>query len=519
MQLNLSHITYTYPDAKTPTIDDVSATFPSGWTGIVGDNGCGKSTLAQIVARLMEPDSGSVTPRLFSAYCQQDSSFAPENLFDLALDWGQEAQRAKSLLHIEEEWFWRFDSLSGGQRKRIQIACALYTRPDVLVMDEPTNDLDEFARAVIKDALVSFSGIGILISHDRDLLDGIVGQCLFCEGTIWTMRPGGYSRANSQAEIERACAIRDREKAVREVKRLRAEAMRRSEEASRQNSKRSKRNLSKSDSDGREKIGRAIVSGKDGVAGKQSSVMGRRLGKAEDTLAGKTISKRYNHRIGEFGKVAGSRYVAHLAADELHAGEFFVDVPELWISHTDHIAITGANGTGKSLVVRSIIDSMPDNVEFAYVPQDVGPDERRRALQALHDLSQEQKGQVLSIVAHLNSSPDKLLDGSDLSPGELRKLMLAEQLVEEPSFLILDEPTNHLDIGSIEALQDMLVGFPGAVLLVTHDRRLADAVAQIEWRTERCKEQCGDQSEWHGEGEGGGHAVGQSGGHVVLRIM
>jgi ATPase subunit of ABC transporter with duplicated ATPase domains len=85
----------------------------------------------------------------------------------------------------------------------------------------------------------------------------------------------------------------------------------------------------------------------------------------------------------------------------------------------------------------------------------------------------------------LNSDPDKLLDGDDLSPGELRKLMLAQQLVTNPSLLVLDEPTNHLDMGSIEALQGMLIGFPGAFLLVTHDEQLSEAVTQIGWETRR----------------------------------
>lgn len=92
---------------------------------------------------------------------------------------------------------------------------------------------------------------------------------------------------------------------------------------------------------------------------------------------------------------------------------------------------------------------------------------------------------MLSIVARLNSDPDRMADGRDVSPGELRKLMLAEQLIDEPHFLVLDEPTNHLDIGSIEALQKLLEGFPGAILLVTHDLALATSVGTIEWRMER----------------------------------
>lgn len=483
MQLNLTHINYTYPGAVSPTIDDVNVTFPSGWTGIIGNNGCGKSTLARIAARIIVPDSGTVSPTLFSSYCQQDSTQEPENLFDLASDWGKEAQRTRALLYIEDDWFWRYDTLSGGQQKRIQIACALYAQPDVLIMDEPTNDLDAATRDIVREALASFERIGILISHDRDLLDSLVGQSLMCEDARWTMRPGGYSKASDQAASERASAIRDREQASREAKRLKAEAQRRSEEAARQKGKRSKRSLSKGDSDARERIGRAIVSGKDGVAGKLSSKMSGRLTKAEAELSKKTVSKRYDHRIGEFGVAARSSCVAHLEASRLSAGEFSIDVPELWISPTDHVVLIGANGTGKSLVVRSVIESVPDTVKTAFIPQNVGPGERERALKHLRDQDQEMKGRILSIVARLNSDPDKLLDGDDLSPGELRKLMLAEQLVMNPNFLVLDEPTNHLDLGSIKALQETLIDFPGALLLVTHDRLLSEAVTQIAWET------------------------------------
>lgn len=488
MQLNLSHVTYTYPGAKSPAVADVTATFPSGWTALIGDNGCGKSTLARVAARLIKPDSGSVGPKLLSAYCEQDSSQMPDNIFDLASDWRQEAAHIKSLLRLEDQWFWRFDTLSGGQQKRLQIACALYMRPDVLIMDEPTNDLDFETRDIVRMALGSFDGVGLLVSHDRDLLDRTVSQSLICEEGTWTMRPGGYSKASNQAASERASSLKELEKATREAKRLRAEAQRRSEEAARQKGKRSKRTLNKNDSDGREKIGRAIVSGKDGVAGKLSSAMGKRLDRAEKELAEKTITKRYDHRIGEFGEASRSSLIAHLEEAELQAGEFSLKMPELWIAPTDHIVLTGANGTGKSLVVRSIVDSIQSRIKTAYVPQDVESGKRELALSMLRTLTQEEKGRVLSVVARLNSNPDNLLDGNDLSPGELRKLMLAEQLVQNPNFLVLDEPTNHLDVGSIEALQRMLADFPGAFLLVTHDRQLADAVARTRWETRRDEE-------------------------------
>lgn len=491
MQLRLEHITHTYPDGATAALKDISAVFPLGWSGIIGDNGCGKTTLARIAARMITPDAGTIAPALFSVYCQQDSSDAPSDLCDFASDWSQGAQQLRTLLQIQDEWLWRYDTLSGGQRKRIQIACALAARPDVLIMDEPTNDLDAETKALIEGALASFKGIGILISHDRALLDALASQCLVFEDGRAHMRPGGYTKASGQAAQERAHALKEREEAKREARRLDAEAQRRSEEASRQKKKRSRSGLDKKDSDGRERIGRAIVTGKDGVAGKLSATMDRRRARMSEQLAGMHASKRYEHRFDDHGSVAQSSTIAHPPAATLTVGDFAIHVPELWIGPTDHIAISGRNGTGKSLIVRHILSTVPETVSVASVPQDVDRTERVAALRALHAHDPERKGRILSLVARLNSDPERLLDGSDLSPGELRKLMLAEQLLDDPSFLVFDEPTNHLDIGSILALQELLAGFPGAILLVSHDAALVDAVADIRWQTAH------EEGAWH----------------------
>lgn len=488
MQLNLNHITYTYPGAAAPALADLSATFPAGWTGIIGDNGCGKTTLARIAAGFVKPDGGSVSPKLFGAFCPQDSSIEPEGLADFAADWSPEAIEARRQLDIDDSWLWDFAHLSGGQQKRVQIACALSHRPDLLVMDEPTNDLDAATREAVARALASFEGVGLLISHDRALLNRLVGQCLVFEGGSARMRPGGYDAVSSQAAADRAAAQRAREAARREAQRLAAEAARRSEEAARSKARLSASGIAPRDSDRRERLGRAKVTGKDAVAGHASAAFASRLARAEARADAIAVPKRYDSRIAAYGGAASVRAVAHCEAGAVPVGDGSLRVPELWVGPADHVGLTGRNGSGKTTLLRHLLASVPEGVRVAYVPQNVDDHTRERARAQLASLSAADAGRVLALVAGLNSDPDRLLDGADTSPGEMRKLMLAEQLLTEPHFLVLDEPTNHLDVGSIEALQAMLAAYPGALLLVSHDEQLVKACCLLRWHIEECAE-------------------------------
>ena len=147
MQLNLSNIEYTYPLAVEPTIRNVTATLPAGWTGFVGDNGSGKTTLARVACGFLQPDAGVVSPSLFSTYCAQSTEEAPDNLEDFAVSYDRAAIKLRNELSIGDDWPWRYDMLSCGQQKRLQVACALWSAPDVLVVDEPTNHVDASTRS------------------------------------------------------------------------------------------------------------------------------------------------------------------------------------------------------------------------------------------------------------------------------------------------------------------------------------------------------------------------------------
>lgn len=294
MQITLNDVSYSYPGSTQTVLDGVRAVFPVGWTGIIGNNGCGKSTLARIATGMLTPDSGTVSPRgLVVAYCEQDAAIPPARLEDFACSWEQMAVRLRVDLGVDDDWLWRYDTLSSGQQKRLQVAVALWENPDVLVMDEPTNHVDVLTRRAILRALAGYRGVGLLISHDRELLDALAGQCLCFEGARVVMRPGGYTQAGEQAACDTKTAQRQRRDAKREAARIQAEAARRRNEASKSDAKRSARHLDAKDHDGKGRIKLAVYTGKDGVAGKLSSRMDARLEKVRQTLEEAHVDKQY----------------------------------------------------------------------------------------------------------------------------------------------------------------------------------------------------------------------------------
>ena len=487
MQVTLSNVTFSYPGASAAVLDSISAVFPEGWTGIVGNNGCGKSTLARIAAGLLAPDRGTVLPgAVMAAYCEQDAALPPDQLEDFACAWDKGAVRLRAALGIGDDWAWRFATLSSGQQKRLQVAVALWQEPDLLVLDEPTNHVDAPTRRAIIEALQGFRGVGLLISHDRELLDALVERCLCFEGGAPVMRPGSYAEGAAQAAVESRSAQRQRQNAKREVARVQAEAARRRNEAGKSAAKRSARHLDPKDHDGKGRIKLAIYTGKDGVAGKLSTRMDARLERAQQALSEARVSKGYAGDIWADAQPSPRKVLLRSAACELVRGDHRLRVPDLFVGSADHIGLCGPNGTGKTTLLSHLMGQLLPDVPALFIPQELTAAQAAGALAALRDATRAERGRVLSIVAQLNSDPDRLMDGAEASPGELRKLLLAQGIMRQPALIAMDEPTNHLDLGSVEALERVLAAFPGALLLVSHDEGLLQKATTTRWRLQRC---------------------------------
>ena len=477
------NVTFTYPSAAAPLFCDLSLHLPCGWSGVVGANGAGKTTLLKLAAGLLTPDAGVIEAPPRAVYCPQRTDDVPDRLRGFLDDPAKSARSIREMLGVETDWLDRWATLSHGERKRAQIAVALWLEPDVLAVDEPTNHLDAHARDILAASLRSFGKVGLLISHDRELLDSLCGQCVFVDPPDVVVRPGGVTKGMEVAEIERQAVRRQHEQDRREYKRIRREANRRQQLAAQAQRRRSKRGLAIKDHDAKEKKDRARVTGKDGVGGRLRRQLDGQLERALRRSESHRVKKEYEIGIWLPGSTSKRNTLLELPGGCIALGEHRqLSYPALTIRPTDRIALTGINGSGKSTLVRRLVTALEVPPEQqTYVPQEIDAGRSRDLLDQARQLPPSQLGHLMNIVSRLGSRPDRLLTSDEPSPGETRKLMLALGMVRTPHIILMDEPTNHMDLPSIEALETALADCPCALLLVSHDRRLLQTLTRTTW--------------------------------------
>ncbi|HET6486526.1 MAG TPA: ATP-binding cassette domain-containing protein, partial [Spirochaetia bacterium] len=451
--LLFQRVSFAYDSSLTLLFQNLSLSFPSGWTGIVGANGTGKTTLLRLAAGELSPDDGSIRRPGAVVLCPQRTDFPPECLRGLLSATDPLGARLRGQLDLAPDWGDRWESLSHGERKRAQIGAALWQDAAVLCLDEPTNHVDTAARRMLGVAMSQFEGIGILVSHDRHLLDGLCRQCLFLDPPRAVLRPGTWSQGREQARQEDESAMRAAHAARAEVKRVERRLVEAREEARRSHQRLSKRNLKRHDSDARAKLTLAKLTGKDASAGGLVHRLESNLERAQGRAATSTPRPAYELGLWFSSERARRDTVLSCPADQIPlGGGASLRHPDLVLRPQDRVALVGPNGSGKSTIVRHLVErlSLPESRmprdRLVYLAQEISLPESAEVMARLRALSDAELGRALTVVNLLGTDPKRILATGQPSPGEVRKTLIAMGIARIPHLILLDEPTNHLDL-------------------------------------------------------------------------
>lgn len=472
--LNAEKISKGYSDRQL--LDGCSLAVGQGdKIGLIGVNGTGKSTLLKVMAGVDFPDSGTVTRSggVRVAYLPQNPEFAPETtvlqqvMTGVAIDKAR-AKEAKVVQQADEyqcksiltqlglsDYDQPIGQLSGGQKRRVALACALAAESEVLILDEPTNHIDSEMVDWLESYLKRYQGAILMVTHDRYFLERVVNRIVELDHGKLYSYPANYSQyleLKAQREEMALATERKRQSLYRkELAWIQRGARARSTKA-------------------QFRVDRFEELKKPGYVPDQSklevSALSSRLGKKIIEI--EQISKSFD------GKVLVKDFSYNLLKG-------------------DRVGIIGPNGYGKTTLVRMICGLLePDQgrivrgetVRIGYFSQEsfAGEDfdPTVKAIDYIRHISQEIQTPEGTLTAA--QMMEKFLFPADLqyteigrlSGGERRRLYLLRVLMEAPNVLVLDEPTNDLDIETLSVLEDYLEQFPGVVIAVSHDRYFLD---------------------------------------------
>ena len=470
--------------AGLPVFEGVDLDLGPGWVGVVGPNGAGKSTLLGIVAGAIAPTAGTchVVSDVPPVLCAQEVGQLDDGVRQFAWDWAGVPARLRSRLGLDPDDLERWPTMSPGERKRWQVGAALASEPDVLLLDEPTNHLDAQARGLLLEVLRGFTGLGIVVSHDRALLEALTTQTLQVGGGTVVAHAGSHGQAHARWTADEAADRDAHARARREERRLRrALGEVRRERSGAEHAPRAARRANPDEPDARE-AGRKFAAQK--AEKKLANRVGQlhaRVDRAVAEVDAITVVRRPGGDVTIPTSDSGRRWVARHRGDVRHAGgAVLLRGVDVGVGRGDHVRVAGPNGAGKTSLLGALVASAPGRT--GTLPQELTEDEAGQVLARVRALDPQRRGRALGVVANLGVDPDRVLVTDRPSPGEARKLALALLLLEPADLVVLDEPTNHLDLPAIERLEQAVAAHAGALVVVTHDEAFAAGTTSQTWR-------------------------------------
>jgi ATPase subunit of ABC transporter with duplicated ATPase domains len=510
-------------------LSDVSATVAPGTRlGVVGPNGAGKSTLLATLAGALQPDSGGVhvaPPTATVGLLPQEPDRRPgETLLaflgrrtgvtsaQAALDAATEALTAGSpgaddaYSAALERWLdlggadldaraeavcadlglptdlldAETRTLSGGQAARASLASVLLSRYDVFLLDEPTNDLDFAGLERLEQFVLGLQAGLVVVSHDREFLSRTVTSVLDLDEPTRTatLYNGGFA-AYLEARALRRQQARDAYEEFEDKRTGLVQQAQRQREQSVRGALRAKRKMPDNDRAGKGARVEAATHAASRVKTIESQL--KHLHEVEEPR------KEWQLRMSIAAAPRSGGVVAVLQDAVVRRGEFVLGPVDLQVAYGERLALVGPNGSGKTTLLQALLGRLPldsgrqslgASVELGEV------DQARSAfrgdetvVEVVERRTQWPAGEVRTLLAKFGLRGDHVnRPASSLSPGEKTRASLALLQAVGVNCLVLDEPTNHLDLPAIEQLEQALEAYEGTLLLVTHDRRLLDAV-------------------------------------------
>ena len=471
-------------------LEDVSFTVNKGdRIGVVGSNGAGKSTLFKMIVGELSPDSGELAAAkdLTAGYLRQREHFPEDRtVFETLKALGQENAAAKGPLsgqtlaeRFEEIHGYSFEraargiltslgfsgqaedqivgALSGGEKTRLALGAMLLREPDLMLLDEPTNHLDIKTLKWLENYLSGYRGTLMIISHDRYFLDKCVNRIFEIENRRLTCYEGNYSTYKEKKQLRYEIDLKHYEQQAEEIKRQ--------EEL-----------IARYKGRGTEKLVKRAQSREKRLAQVE------RLEKPQ--MLSETLKINFSEKLASGNDVV---FAEGLSFAYPGASPLFKNVG-LDIKKHDRICLVGANGIGKTTLLKIILGQLRPTAGYVRLGQNVMPgyyDQEQKSLvsdntvlEELHRIyfKYDQTDLRKILGSFLFRGDDVFKKVSDLAGGEKARLALLKLMMSGSNLLIFDEPTNHLDIAAKEVFEDAIMHFPGTVIIVSHDRYLLQHV-------------------------------------------